>query len=164
MLKSLNEQLIMEAQKQEAIRLENMELRKKLIQIQSASEQEEEFISNMLLKKIDVLKTEKQDLLLKLEAEEELITNQLQKKLQKLQKEKVQMEISLEQEQEAMVNRLQKQLDNLRQGRQRVNSCESLSVSRTNGGAAKSNNNWQNDIVASNSVVELLKAEVWLFN
>lgn len=164
MLKSLNEQLIMEAQKQEAIRLENMELRKKLIQIQSASEQEEEFISNMLLKKIDVLKTEKQDLLLKLEAEEELITNQLQKKLQKLQKEKVQMEISLEQEQEAMVNRLQKQLDNLRLGRQRVNSCENLSVSRTSSVHAKSNNNWQNDIVASNSVVELLKAEVWLFN
>jgi len=67
------------------------------------------------LKRISGLKKEKGELLLQVEQEEEYLTNTLQKKLNQLQKEKIDMENALEQEQEYIVNRLQKQLDSLRQ-------------------------------------------------
>ncbi len=136
--------------------------------MQSSTEAEEEYITNMLMKRIEGLKNEKQELLTKLEAEEEMITNQLQRKLQQLQKEKIQMEITLEQEQECMVNRLQKQLDDLRgpvTPRSRLASTDSkasipnlpstLSISgKWNSGTSLS------DIGPSTAVVEMLKAEV----
>jgi uncharacterized protein (UPF0305 family) len=49
--------------------------------------------------------------LIQVEQEEEYLTNMLQKKLVQLQKEKIDLENALEQEQEYMVNRLQKQLE-----------------------------------------------------
>jgi hypothetical protein len=83
------------------------------------AEQEEEYITNKLTRKIQELAREKTELLLKVEAEEEMITNTLQRKLNKvnhmpklrlqLQKEKIEMENALEMEQEFIVNRLQKQ-------------------------------------------------------
>jgi DNA-directed RNA polymerase subunit L len=45
------------------------------------NEQEEEFISNKLLKHINSLKKEKGELLVQVEQEEEHLTNMLQKKL-----------------------------------------------------------------------------------
>lgn len=45
------------------------------------TEQEEEFISNKLLKHITGLKKEKGELLVQVEQEEEYLTNMLQKKL-----------------------------------------------------------------------------------
>lgn len=57
----------------------------KLIIYQSAlSEQEEEYISNKLLKHITGLKKEKGELLIQVEQEEEYLTNMLQKKLIKV--------------------------------------------------------------------------------
>lgn len=44
-------------------------------------EQEEEYISNMLLKRIQKLKTDKELLALKYEQEEEFLTNDLMRKL-----------------------------------------------------------------------------------
>lgn len=113
--------------------LQNDNLRKALIALQTESEQEEEKITNTLLRKIQTLQKDKEDLLRKVEEEEEIIANQLQTKLKQLQNEKVQLENVLEQEQEAMVNRLQKQLDDLLRnpstvgapiGRMRVASSE----------------------------------------
>ena len=48
---------------------------------QAKAEQEEEFISNTLLKKIDKLKKEKETLAMNYEQEEEYLTNDLSRKL-----------------------------------------------------------------------------------
>ncbi|KAJ1552690.1 hypothetical protein HK096_010785 [Nowakowskiella sp. JEL0078] len=96
------------------LRSDNLSLRQLNVAMQASAEQEEEYISNKLLKRINNLKREKGELLLRVEQEEEMITKTLQMKLNQLQREKVDMEIALEQEQEFIVNRLQKQLENLR--------------------------------------------------
>ena len=51
---------------------------------QAQAEQEEEFISNTLLKKINLLKKEKETLALNYEQEEEFLTNDLSRKLAKV--------------------------------------------------------------------------------
>ena len=56
-------------------------LRQASVLIQSKAEQEEEFISNTLLKKIQALKKEKENLALNYEQEEECLTNDLSRKL-----------------------------------------------------------------------------------
>ncbi|EEC04777.1 conserved hypothetical protein [Ixodes scapularis] len=60
---------------------ENRELRQVSVNIQAKAEQEEEFISNTLLKKIQALKKEKETLALNYEQEEECLTNDLSRKL-----------------------------------------------------------------------------------
>ncbi|CAH1757545.1 14557_t:CDS:10 [Entrophospora sp. SA101] len=79
------------------LRHDNQMLRQKT---HASAEQEEEFISNKLLKRISNLKKEKGELLLQVEQEEEYLTNTLQKKLNQLQKEKIDMENAFEQEQD----------------------------------------------------------------
>ena len=88
---------------------ENKKLQKESVEQQARAEQEEEFISNTLLKKIQELKKEKVrkklDLLLlrfyfqetlasHYEKEEEFLTNQLTKKMGHLKQEKVELEVS----------------------------------------------------------------------
>lgn len=114
-LKKLQFDLEMEQGQINILRHENQSLKKKAVQVSALTEQEEEYISNKLLKHITGLKKEKGELLIKVEQEEEYLTNMLQKKLVQVQKEKIDLENALEQEQEYMVNRLQKQLDILRQ-------------------------------------------------
>jgi len=58
---------------------ENKALRQASVHIQAKAEQEEEFISNTLLKKIQALKKEKESLALNYEQEEECLTNDLSK-------------------------------------------------------------------------------------
>lgn len=77
---------------------------------QLQAEQEEEYITNKLMKRLEALKQEKEDLARQVEVEEEMITNALTKKLQKVKEEKIHLENQLEQEQEYIVNKLQKQL------------------------------------------------------
>lgn len=67
-------------------------------------------MTNKLVKKLEALKQEKEDLARQVEVEEEMITNALTKKLMKVRQEKVDLENQLEQEQEYIVNKLQKQL------------------------------------------------------
>ncbi|KAI7902370.1 uncharacterized protein BX663DRAFT_510890 [Cokeromyces recurvatus] len=109
--KTLQSQLETERGQINHLREENEILKKETIKMSVMNEQEEEYISNKLLKHIAQLKKEKERLLIQVEEEEESLTNMLQKKLMKLQKEKVDMENALEQEQAIIVNRLQKQLD-----------------------------------------------------
>ncbi|KAI8076820.1 uncharacterized protein BX664DRAFT_344035 [Halteromyces radiatus] len=96
------------------LRHDNQTLKQLTVNMTQLAEQEEEYISNKLLKRITGLKKEKSELLLQVEQEEEYMTNMLQKKLNRLQKEKIDMENALEQEQEFIVNKLQKQLDALK--------------------------------------------------
>lgn len=81
--------------------------------VQKQVEQEEEFITNKLMKRLDQLKREKQTLVNEVEQEEEYLTNNLQKRLEKLNREKGDLENKLEMEQEYITNRLQKKLDEL---------------------------------------------------
>merc|ERR1719431_923908 len=92
---------------------ENKSLRQASVNIQAKAEQEEEFISNTLLKKIQALKKEKESLALNYEQEEECLTNDLSRKLNQLRQEKVQLEHTLEQEQECLVNKLMRKIEKL---------------------------------------------------
>ena len=74
------------------------------------AEADEESISNKLLKRLETLKKEKEQLAIEVEREEELLTNSLQKKLFQLRQDKVDLENRLEQEQEYIVNSLQKRI------------------------------------------------------
>ncbi|KAI8983664.1 hypothetical protein BDB01DRAFT_789647 [Pilobolus umbonatus] len=113
-LKKLEFELEMEQGHVKILKHDNKMLRQMTVDMNAMAEQEEEFISNRLLKRISGLKKEKGELLLQVEQEEEYMTNMLQKKLNQLQREKIDMENSLEQEQEYIVNKLQKQLESLR--------------------------------------------------
>jgi len=92
---------------------ENKVLRKTSVTIQAKAEQEEEFISNTLMKKINTLKREKEILAMNYEQEEECLTNDLSKKLVQLRNEKVELEQTLEREQEFQVNKLIRRIERL---------------------------------------------------
>ncbi len=83
------------------------------INIQVKAEQEEEFISNTLFKKIKELKKEKETLANNYEREEEFLTNDLSRKLQQIREEKHSLEQSLEQEQASQINQLMKRINRL---------------------------------------------------
>uniref|UniRef100_A0A8C3ADP9 Coiled-coil domain containing 6a n=1 Tax=Cyclopterus lumpus TaxID=8103 RepID=A0A8C3ADP9_CYCLU len=93
-----------------ALQEENRDLRKASVTIQARAEQEEEFISNTLFKKIQALQKEKETLAVNYEKEEEFLTNELSRKLMNLQHEKAELEQHLEQEQEFQVNKLMKKI------------------------------------------------------
>jgi len=67
-------------------------------------------------------KKEKNRLLLEIEQEEEFLTNTLQKKLAKLLEEKVDLEKQLEEEEEYLVNKLQLRLDQVTKEKSELNS------------------------------------------
>ena len=76
-------------------------------------EQEEECITNKLMKRLKQLRDEKQTLANEVEHEEEYLVNNLQKRLQKVNGEKLELENQLELEQEYIVNKLQKTVRHL---------------------------------------------------
>jgi coiled-coil domain-containing protein 6 len=83
------------------------------VNMQVKTEQEEEFISNTLFKKIKELKKEKETLANNYEREEEFLTNDLSRKLQQIREEKHSLEQSLEQEQASQINQLMKRINRL---------------------------------------------------
>jgi len=93
---------------------ENKVLRRASVNIQARAEQEEEFISNTLMKKIHELKKEKETLVNKYETEEEFLTNELQRQLNQIRQEKVELEQTLEKEQEKQVNTLMRKIEKLK--------------------------------------------------
>lgn len=125
---------------------ENKSLRRASVSIQAKAEQEEEYISNTLLKRIQTLKKEKETLALNYEQEEECLTNDLSRKLNQLRAEKVMnlifvykiklkclfntkvnLEHTLEQEQEALVNKLMRKIEKLESETQhKQNNLEQL--------------------------------------
>ncbi|XP_063711659.1 coiled-coil domain-containing protein 6-like [Symsagittifera roscoffensis] len=92
---------------------ENEELRRARVNLQARAEQEEEYISNTLLRKIQSLKKEKEVLATTYEQEEEYLTNDLSRKLAKLREEKMQLENTLEVEQQNQIGRLMKKIEKL---------------------------------------------------
>ncbi|KAJ3299625.1 hypothetical protein HK104_008218 [Borealophlyctis nickersoniae] len=162
LIKKLKFELEMELGHINIMRADNQALRQLTVNLQASAEQEEEYISNRLLKRINELKKEKGELLLKVEMEEEQITNTLQKKLAQLQKEKIDMEIALEQEQEFIVNRLQKQLESLRQ--QQMSPAQLASTPNKMWHPTHSPSSSMVDFAlspgVSPGVVEMLRAEV----
>uniref|UniRef100_A0A6M2DFH5 Coiled-coil domain-containing protein 6 n=1 Tax=Xenopsylla cheopis TaxID=163159 RepID=A0A6M2DFH5_XENCH len=96
-----------------ALQEENRGLRQASVIIQAKAEQEEEYISNTLLKKIQALKKEKESLAHHYEREEECLTNDLSRKLNQLRQEKCRLEQTLEQEQECLVNKLMRKIEKL---------------------------------------------------
>ena len=80
--------------------LSNLSERSHLRLQSQQAEREEEAIANRLMKRLETLKQEKEELARQVEVEEEMITNALTMKLQKVKQEKVNLEIQLEQEQE----------------------------------------------------------------
>ncbi|XP_011179724.1 coiled-coil domain-containing protein 6 isoform X2 [Zeugodacus cucurbitae] len=92
---------------------ENRTLKQASVIIQAKAEQEEEYISNTLLKKIQALKKEKETLAHHYEREEECLTNDLSRKLDQLRQEKCKLEQTLEQEQECLVNKLMRKIEKL---------------------------------------------------
>ncbi|KAI8818522.1 uncharacterized protein EV422DRAFT_170436 [Fimicolochytrium jonesii] len=154
LIKKLKFELDMECGHVNILRAENQKLRQMTVELQASAEQEEEYIANKLMKRINNLKKEKGELLLKVEQEEEMITNTLQKKLSQLQKEKIDMEVALEQEQEFIVNRLQKQLESLRMQQSAGGPPRKLSHTSHSPSASLS------DFPVSPGVTEVLRAEV----
>lgn len=110
---SLESQIEALKQKVATLTEENKELRRNSVNIQQQAEQEEEFISNTLLKRIQRLKQEKESLAINYEQEEEFLTNDLSRKLQKVKAEKVEMEKTFEAESEALCNKLTAKISNL---------------------------------------------------
>ncbi|RZF40338.1 hypothetical protein LSTR_LSTR006947 [Laodelphax striatellus] len=96
-----------------AVQEENRDLRQASVNIQAKAEQEEEFISNTLMKKIHALIKEKETLAHHYEQEEECLTNDLSRKLTQLRQEKCRLEQTLEQEQECLVNKLMRKIEKL---------------------------------------------------
>ena len=94
-----------------ALMQDNADLRKKNYQILITTEQEEEYVSNMLLRQIHKMRKEKGEALDLAEKEEEYLTMLMSKKLHQLQQEKILLENTMEAEQEFLVNKLYKQIE-----------------------------------------------------
>uniref|UniRef100_A0A915D7G5 DNA polymerase epsilon catalytic subunit n=1 Tax=Ditylenchus dipsaci TaxID=166011 RepID=A0A915D7G5_9BILA len=86
--------------------MENRSIRESKVKMQVRVEQEEEYISNMLLKRIQKLKTDKELLALKYEQEEEFLTNDLMRKLLQLEGERDELASKLSKDQGWVVNNL----------------------------------------------------------
>lgn len=104
------------------------------VDLQSKAEQEEEFISNTLIKKIKELKKEKETLANNFEREEEFITNDLSRKLKKIRDEKECLEKSLEKEQSLQINQLLKRIQRLEA---ETDNKQSILVRRTQHSAVR---------------------------
>ena len=63
-------------------------------------EQEEEFITNNLMKKLEKMNSEKREMMMRVEQEEEFLTNSLQKRLDRVLREKAELESQMAREQE----------------------------------------------------------------
>ncbi|KAL3315067.1 Coiled-coil domain-containing protein 6 [Cichlidogyrus casuarinus] len=92
---------------------QNAALRRESVNIQARAEQEEEFISNTLLKQITELKKEKESLAINLENEEEYLTNELNRKYTQLKQDRDMLEKTLAKEQEAQISKLNRRIKKL---------------------------------------------------
>ncbi|CAL8098191.1 unnamed protein product [Calicophoron daubneyi] len=101
----------------------NEQLRRNSVTIQAKAEQEEEYISNILLKKITELKKEKESLAINYEQEEECLTNELNRKFTQLRQEKVALERTLAREQEDQVSKLKSRIEKLETDMNNKQSC-----------------------------------------
>ncbi|VDN18581.1 unnamed protein product [Gongylonema pulchrum] len=90
----------------ESLKQTNKTIRETSVRLHAKAEQEEEYISNTLLKRIQKLKNDKEALALKYEQEEEFLTNDLTRKLSQLQNERDELAGQIEAEQGWVVDTL----------------------------------------------------------
>lgn len=91
-----------------------LDLRRESTLNQIRIEEEEEMISNKLMKRLSELKQEKEQLARASESDSEWVTNSLSQRLEELQRQKHRVIAAAEEENEFIVNRLNKELDALR--------------------------------------------------
>lgn len=90
------------------------ELRRESTRNQIRIEEEEEMISNKLMKRLSELKQEKEQIARASESDSEWVTNSLSQRLEELQRQKHRIIAAAEEENEYIVNRLNKELEALR--------------------------------------------------
>eukprot|EP00475_Leptophrys_vorax_P024320 TRINITY_DN3354_c0_g1_i3.p1 TRINITY_DN3354_c0_g1~~TRINITY_DN3354_c0_g1_i3.p1 ORF type:complete len:194 (-),score=56.66 TRINITY_DN3354_c0_g1_i3:353-934(-) len=106
---------------EELIRLKEQQLRQHV-----EIEQEEEFITNKLLKTLRNLEKEKNQILMEIDREQEYLTNTLHRRMSQIMREKKDLENQLKVEQDYISLNLQKKIDAVRAERTSI-----LSESRT---------------------------------
>lgn len=84
-IEELRNQLVAERLRSAKLTAENAELKSRLGSFSNASEAEEEFITNGLLKRMNALKASKEELAMAVEQEEEQMTNALMKRVHGLE-------------------------------------------------------------------------------
>ncbi|VDO84573.1 unnamed protein product [Heligmosomoides polygyrus] len=84
----------------------NKQIKETYVKIYAKAEQEEEYISNILLKRIQKLKNDKETLAQKYEQEEEFLTNDLMRKIKQLQSERDVLEGNVKSEQATVIDSL----------------------------------------------------------
>lgn len=110
----LRYELAREKKRREAAEHAMAVLREDSARTAMALEEEEENITNKLMKRLTELKREKERMARQSESEEEFLTNTLQIRLEELQRQKHSIIATAEAEQEFIVNKLQRQLDELK--------------------------------------------------
>lgn len=113
-LAQLRYELARERKRREVAERAMADLREESARTAMALEEEEENITNKLMKRLTELKREKERMARQSESEEEFLTNTLQIRLEELQRQKHSIIATAEAEQEFIVNKLQRQLDELK--------------------------------------------------
>lgn len=113
-LVSLKAELAREKKRRKAAEEQVRELKRETMLNQIRVEEEEEMISNKLMKRLSELKYEKEQIARASESDSEWVTNSLSQRLEELQRQKHRIIAAAEEENEFIVNRLNKQLEALR--------------------------------------------------
>lgn len=113
-LSALKTELGREKKRRVAAEEQVRELRRESTLNQIRVEEEEEMISNKLMKRLSELKHEKEQIARASESDSEWVTNSLSQRLEELQRQKHRIIAAAEEENEFIVNRLNKELDALR--------------------------------------------------
>lgn len=134
-MSKLRTELAREKKRRAAAEEHVLELRRESTLNQIRVEEEEEAISNRLMKRLSELKHEKEQIARASESDSEWVTNSLSQRLEELQRQKHQIIATAEAENEFIVNRLNKELEALRVEKQELErKVQRLSRSTTPGG------------------------------
>lgn len=109
-------QLELERKRSSETAQELQRCKEKSMQVQKAYEEEEEFITNKLLMRLNELKADRVALVKEVEAEEDFLVNTLHRRLDKVQREKADVESKLSMEQDSALI-LQRRLKDLTEER-----------------------------------------------
>lgn len=113
-LSSLRAELARERRRRETAEAQVISLRRESTLTQVKVEEEEEAISNRLMKRLSALKLEKEQIARASESDSEWVTNSLTARLEDLRRQKQDVIAAAEAENEFIVNRLNKELEALR--------------------------------------------------
>ena len=108
------------------------ELKRQNLSAHSRVEQEEELLTNNLMKKLEKVNSEKREMLMRVEQEEEFLTNSLQKRLDRVMREKLELEAQMAREHEQLDKSsgdLKRRLEALSSERERL-SAEKVELER----------------------------------